>query len=358
LRRPAERDGEEEQSQDASYSGVGFGCSRTEAEAGRRASMRDTMANAMHARLVFWSVIAAFALAACGSSDDATSAGHGGSGAATSAGVGASFGAGGNFGAGGGFGSSSGGQSSGSEVCDGIDNDGDGIIDNVDVGNDGVCDCLRIATLGVIGMWGQGDVFTSWLDGKSDKGAVDLNDQVLTKALLDQFEVVVAQDLSKMNRSYAPAEVMALSDWVNAGGGFMTLIGYADPSELANANLLLGAFGMSYGSQQILQKQGGSTVPVTEWVPHPVTMGITLLGVDNGYPVQGAGTALAMEQGFEVLRAQEVGMGHVLMWGDEWITYDSEWNTHPEYQVEEFWLNAIKWLTPTKDCQVPLPPPK
>ena len=309
----------------------------------------------MPQRLLVCSAIALVGLSACGSSDDTSTSGKTGAGASQSSGVGGSLGVGGGLSSGSGATSSG---SSGGEVCDGLDNDGDGVIDNVDKGNDGICDCLRIATLGVIGTWGQGDVFTSWLDGKSDNGAVDLNDQVLTKSLLDQYQVVVAQDLSKMNRSYAPEEVTALSDWVQAGGGFMTLIGYADPSELANANLLLGAFGMSYGSQQILQKSGGSTVPVTQWVPHPVTLGITLLGVDNGYPVQGAGTTLATEQGFELLKAQEVGAGHVLMWGDEWITYDSEWNTHPEYQVEGFWLNAIKWLTPTKDCQVPLPPPK
>jgi hypothetical protein len=43
------------------------------------------------------------------------------------------------------------------------------------------------------------------------------------------------------------------------------------------------------------------------------------------------------------------------MWGDEWITYDSEWKDHPDYQVELFWLNVIKWLTPKAECQVAVP---
>jgi hypothetical protein len=44
------------------------------------------------------------------------------------------------------------------------------------------------------------------------------------------------------------------------------------------------------------------------------------------------------------------------MWGDEWITYDSEWDEgqHPEYDVERFWLNVLKWLTPKDECQVPI----
>jgi hypothetical protein len=113
---------------------------------------------------------------------------------------------------------------------------------------------------------------------------------------------------------------------------------------------------MSYASVQILQKQGGSTIPITGWVAHPVTQGVSKIGVDNGYEVEGAGaTVLATEQGKTLLRARELGQGHALVWGDEWITYNSEWSAHPDYQVTLFWLNMIKWLTPAKECQVPIP---
>lgn len=281
----------------------------------------------------------------------------------TSSGQGGSMGQGGND-VGGGFiagstsGSGAGGTSGGAEVCDGIDNDNDGVIDNVDVGGDGVCDCLRIATLGAPGVWGAGDVFAQWLNSRSNNGAVALKDQVLTKDLLDKYQVIVAEDLSTINRSYSPEEVAALEAWVKAGNGFMTLIGYADPNERTNVNTLLAPFGMNYGAMQILAKVGGNTIPVTNWVAHPVTNGVSQIGVDNGYPVEGMGQTLATEQGYNVLKAQEVGNGHVLVWGDEWLTYDSEWTQHPEYQLELFWLNAIKWLTPAKDCQVSIPPPK
>lgn len=244
----------------------------------------------------------------------------------------------------------------GAEVCNGIDDDGNGIVDDVDVGHDGICDCLKVATLGVPGTWGQGDVFAAWLSARSVAGAADLKYQTLTKELLAPYQVIVAQDLSKGNRSYSSAEVQALNDWIAGGGGFMTLIGYADPSEVTNVNALLAPQGISYGSEQILAKKGGSTIPITQWQPHPVTQGVTRVGIDNGYPVQGGGTVVATEQGYDLLRVKEAGHGHVLVWADEWITYDSEWSGHPDYQVQLFWLNAIKWLTPANQCQVAIPP--
>jgi hypothetical protein len=309
-----------------------------------------------------WWVAAALALAAaCGSSGGDDGDGAGGAGSGEPSGAGAGSGSGGD-GIGGGFTTGSGASSNGSggsaEVCDGKDNDNNGVADDIDAGGDGICDCLRIATLGQPGEWGVGDVFATWLDERSDNGAVSLGDQVLTAALLEEYQVIVAENVSTLARTYAPEEVAALDAWVQGGGGFMTLIGYGDPSERTNANTLLAPFGITYLEQQILQKTGGSTVPVTGWQPHPVSMGVTRIGVDNGYPVSGGGTLVASEQGFDMLRAVEVGAGHVLAWGDEWITYDSEWTDHPDYQVELFWLNAIKWLTPAKECQVPVPEPK
>ncbi|MFO0671514.1 MAG: hypothetical protein U0235_18110 [Polyangiaceae bacterium] len=241
------------------------------------------------------------------------------------------------------------------EVCNGVDDDHDGLIDNVDVGHDGVCDCLKIATLGAVGTAGVGNVFAAWLSARSTAGAVNLGSQTLTPALLAPYQVIVAQDVHAIGHDYAPEEVKALADWIAAGGGFMTLTGYSDSSEVVNVNRLLAPHGIQYGSTPILFV-GGYTVPVTGWVPHPVTQGISKIGVDNGYAVTGGGTVLATEQGFDVLRVADSGKGHVLVWGDEWITYDSEWTGHPDYQVQLFWVNVIKWLTTAAQCQVPIPP--
>jgi hypothetical protein len=294
----------------------------------------------------------------------ASGAGASGGGAATGSGSGgaaaggstASTGAGGSIVVGSGGASGGSGPGAGQEdTCDGIDNDGNGIIDDVDVGKDGICDCLRIGTLGQPGTWGDGNVFAAWLDARAAQGALALGDQEINATTLGDLQVIVVQDVSEIGREYSDAEAQALEAWIRAGGGLMTLIGYADSSERANVNRLLAPSGISYADQPILPKQGGATVPITEWFAHPSSDGVTEVGVDNGYPVSGGGTLIAREGDFELARALELDGGKVFVWGDEWITYDSEWQEHPEYQVELLWLNIIKFLTPANECQVPIP---
>lgn len=254
------------------------------------------------------------------------------------------------------------------EVCDGFDNDCNGVVDDLDGGNDGVCDCIRIATLGTPGTWGEGDVFGEWLSARSTNGATALDDQVLTSSLLNQFDIVIVQNVNSntpddgsggIGRPYSQEEIDALAEFVNRRGGLMTMIGFSDSTERTNVNALLNAFGMAYGSEQILQKTNGVTVAVKTWYQHPTTASIAAVGVDNGYEAQSpqnVGTVIAQQGGYDIGRALDVGAGKVLQWGDEWITYNSEWVEHDDYQVQLFWLNIIKWLTPANYCQVVIPP--
>src|SRR5690606_30648163 len=117
-------------------------------------------------------------------------------------------------------------------------------------------------------------------------------------------------------------------------------------------NALLSAFSLSYGSEQIVQGQGAAAA-VTQWFEHPLTQGITQVGADNGYPAEGQGTTIAAEDGYDLGKAVVVGDGHVLVWGDEWVTYESEWSGDSTYQVSQFWQNALRWLTRANECQVP-----
>lgn len=40
--------------------------------------------------------------------------------------------------------------------------------------------------------------------------------------------------------------------------------------------------------------------------------------------------------------AQQRGSGHVFVWGDEWIEFDSEWRA--QVMVARFWVNIFGWF--------------
>jgi len=245
-------------------------------------------------------------------------------------------------------------------VCNGIDDDGNGIIDDVDLGGDGICDCLNIATVGIPGTWGEGNVFGDWLAERSSTEVVNLGSAILDDAALEPFRVIVFLNVGEgadgIQRQYSADETAALQRWIGAGGGVMTTIGYADyPEEVDNINRLLSPYDMYYGTVPVLQKEGDQTIPVTTWQAHPTTEGISAVGVDNGYEVLENQTVVAEEQGIQLAEVFTYGEGNIFVWGDEWICYDSEWQNIADYQIERFWLNIIKWLTPEDECQVPGP---
>lgn len=86
-------------------------------------------------------------------------------------------------------------------------------------------------------------------------------------------------------------------------------------------------------------------------------MGITSINTQNGLEPEAMGTALAIGSNNHLaLQVNQVDSGRVVVWGDEWITYDSEWADLANQQVELFWVNILKWLSPPNRCQVPIPP--
>jgi hypothetical protein len=243
-------------------------------------------------------------------------------------------------------------------VCDGLDDDGNGIVDDVDKGRDGVCDCLRIATLGLPGVWGEGDVFEGWLEARSDDSAVDFGNNALTPEMLLGIQILVLLDISEREiTSEAQAlEAVALTEWLEAGGGMVTLIGYqAGEFDVIEANAFLAPLGLAYDTEEVLHRSGDQTAPVSQFAEHPVFEGVSALGVDNGKePIGSVGEVVAAAEDIRVARSALIGDGKVFMWGDEWISYDSEWENTDDYQVERFWLNLFKWLSPEKECQVPV----
>jgi hypothetical protein len=253
--------------------------------------------------------------------------------------------------------------------CDGVDNDRNGVIDDVDVGKDGICDCLRIGTIGKQGQDGSGNAFAAWLGARSTLGVVALGDSTITPEAIRNLQVIITlnmtppveaepwQNLAVLHH-YSDREQRAIEAWVRSGGGLMTTTGYAwYPEELNNVNSILKFTGIQYGRNPVLAKPDPSapSIPITNWVAHPLTEGVTAVGFDNGYEVQGVTPVLSSEQGHPLLRAVELDDGHVVVWGDEWITFDKEWTNGGTYQVERFWQNILKWLSPKDECQVPIP---
>jgi len=210
----------------------------------------------------------------------------------------------------------------------------------------------NLATIGTGGSQASSQ-FEAWL---SQGGVGSLGDQTLTASLLAPFSVLIVQNLDS-NHTYTTAEAQALHTWVESGGNVMTLTGYGGGNEPTNVNTRIAPFNIQYATNLVLC---GCGVPlaITEWVSHPITTGIKATGFDNGYEVIGSGgTILAsqMDTGGDhhVLRAETVGAGHVVVWGDEWISYDTVWKDFPETLT--FWQNIINWFAPQAGCVVPVP---
>jgi hypothetical protein len=53
--------------------------------------------------------------------------------------------------------------------------------------------------------------------------------------------------------------------------------------------------------------------------------------------------------------AGPLGDGFVLVFGDEWIEFDSEWSTMPP--IPRFWQNAVGWLSPDEPVLPACPTP-
>jgi hypothetical protein len=211
-----------------------------------------------------------------------------------------------------------------------------------------------IATLGVVGA-PDCTLFQNWLNS-GGKAIGNLQDQVLTPALLQPYRMLIVLSVEN-NHTYSASEATVLENWVKGGGGLMTLAGYEFGAE-ANLNLLLAPFGIQTGDTGIMYDPNGLPT-ITNFTAHPITAGVSILGFNNGLTVGGSGTALAGQtynsKYYNVLMTTQPGQGHVVAWGDEWISRDLLWAKHPEMQVQKFWQNVVDWLDPKSGCTVPTP---
>jgi hypothetical protein len=258
--------------------------------------------------------------------------------------------------------------------------------------SDGHCTCLNIASIGRPGITGfqagmggadSTSAFTDWLNSQSS-AAVDLitAKPMLTADFLAKYDVVILQWLvdgvSTSNMydgtgywTFSADELAALKTWVSQGGGLITLSGYdASAMEIVPVNQVLQAVSdISYGADDVLGATGvyclGESDPLSGWVQTtPIGKHVTEVGAFHGRSVHpGTGIVDCSDATYTYAAHEDVGMGHVFVYTDEWVTYTSQWNgigalggcgdASPEtdYQVPQFWYNAISYAGSAVQCQ-------
>jgi hypothetical protein len=80
---------------------------------------------------------------------------------------------------------------------------------------------------------------------------------------------------------------------------------------------------------------GGTLPPVTFAGGRPVIVPAALMA--DVVPIATIGANVVGVAG-------PIGEGFVLVFGDEWIEFDSEWSTMPP--ILRLWENAVRWLAP------------
>ncbi len=209
--------------------------------------------------------------------------------------------------------------------------------------------CRRIGIMGAPGANPSAN-FQAWLEMQ---GAIvtrfhaTATAPTLVRALLETFDLVIVDWLQ---RTYTTEEATVLSDWVMAGGALMVMTGH-DSGATADRHLsLLTTLGPTYDLAA-----GPLDGPAT-LLPHPTTMTadgsgtlppVTFLGgLRTVVPTSLETTIVPMAViGTETVGvAGPLGDGRVLLFGDEWIEFDSEWSTMPP--IPQFWLNTVQWLSP------------
>jgi hypothetical protein len=218
----------------------------------------------------------------------------------------------------------------------------------------GGCQHLNIGILGNHGSNASSN-FQSWLvsAGTSvQRIQTTAPTPAITAATLQPFDVVI---LDWLTRDYSAAEASVLAAFVSAGGGLVSMSGYDGvTTDDWHANSLLAPIALAYTGQ--LLNPPGAEVPVTDFASHPITAGLTSVSFKGGYAIADLGGSASSRtpiaflpdpSGSGVLPvgfAVQMSKGRAFVWGDEWISFDSEWSTIP--QIKQLWVQVFAWISP------------
>lgn len=268
---------------------------------------------------------------------------------------------------------------------------------------DGIgCDCPKIslALLGKPGQFGDKDdtALMAWLNSSSAGTAkVDsYPDRThLTAEFLSHYDVIVLLGLGDDSDqgpfwTYTAEELSAVEDWVERrGGGIIALNGASGQiTEVEPSNQLIAFTGIAFeaGSwitppclntdvNDVAQCSHccGEAAPIADFsrsdpVVSDLANSVTWVGMHGGRSISApsdahvAATISAAGSTHAVIVAKLAGVGRVIAFTDEWITYTSQWrsaNADPScvghlpqdvYQTAQFWYNMIRWVQPRATC--------
>jgi uncharacterized membrane protein len=270
-----------------------------------------------------------------------------------------------------------------------------------DGGGDCTCPPFNVAVIGTPGKWGanpDGDPDTAlqeWLN-TSSAGTARVNNftnrrtLTLTATFLSTYNVIILASLSDDSNTgplwtFTDDEVAAFRAWVEGGGGVISLTGYSgNGQETAPVNQLIGFSGVTYNTDDVRPACtapdyrvcgcAGTTSIVAEWnrtdsVIANLSKNVTWIGFEGGRTINApadAHVAATIDGTKNVLVGKLVGKGRVLAFGDEWITYTSQWTgvgnpsasdpsckdymPQDDFQTSQFWYNMIKWSQPNASC--------
>jgi hypothetical protein len=181
----------------------------------------------------------------------------------------------------------------------------------------------------------------------------------ITASTLQPFDVVI---LDWLTRDYTAAEASVLAAFVSAGGGVVSMSGYDNTSvDDWHANSLLAPLAVAY-TGSLLDSTGGQ---VTDFATHPITAGLTSVTFNGGYEIADLGGSASVRTPIAFLPdpsgagvvtvgyAIQMSKGRAFVWGDEWISFDSEWSTLPE--IKQLWVQVFTWVSPTNTCTLQPP---
>jgi hypothetical protein len=255
------------------------------------------------------------------------------------------------------------------------------------------------------------DAFQSFMNGNTN-GTAKMEMQKSFKSIaeldLSKYDVILLQALYKDPYDpnglwkYTDADAKALHDWVSGGGALIAMSGYFSDTDVETKplNQLMAPFGISYNSDDVFGNDAcpdnmcycsQGSIPYDSWITNTADCkGITTnsdgstlgkVGMFHGRTIKCTGADCNVfakdPKGGAVGVGKIVGEGRVFAWGDEWVTYTSQWGLTPDpqyddavkyaqcvghtpmtsYSVPQFWYNTFRWLVPWNTCFTIIVPP-